>query len=96
MAAHRAVAFVVQEENVEVGVRRARENRAVHIGVSAGLEHQPGPQMIEVLAKVATLFQHRASFQLGQSVRNDSQRLAAGMHVDGRDAQRTSRRTEAP
>ncbi len=96
VAAHRAVALVVKEEDVEVGVRGAREHGAVHVGVPAGLEHQAGTQMIEVLAKVAPLLQHGAPFQLRQSVRDDSQRLAAGMHVDGRDAQRTCRRTEAP
>ena len=50
VAAHRAVALVVHEQHAGVGARRHRlgEDRAVHVGVAARLEHQRAAQMIRV------------------------------------------------
>jgi hypothetical protein len=59
---HRAVAFVVNEEHVKDGVSSRRDDSAIHVRVPTRLPHQTGAQMIVVLAKVASLFEHVATF----------------------------------
>src|SRR5262249_25875895 len=51
MAAHRAVAFVVQEEDVKVGVEGRSDHRPVHIGMTARFPHGSLANMVIVLAK---------------------------------------------
>ena len=51
VAAHRAEALVVHEEHagVRIGALGLGEQRAVHVGVAARLEHQRAPQVVLVL-----------------------------------------------
>jgi hypothetical protein len=92
MAAHRAVAFVMQEEDVEVGGFRRRDHRAIHVGVAARLEHQRRAQVIAIRAEPAAFFQHIAVGHTRYVGDDDAQRLAAGVHVDRVDAQPVSGR----
>ena len=51
VAAHGAVALVVQEQDAEVrfGRLRRRDDAAVHVGVPPGLPHQGGAEVVQVL-----------------------------------------------
>lgn len=55
VSAHGAVAFVVHEEDGEVGFGEGGfdEDGPVHVGVSAGLEHEEAAEVVEVIADVA-------------------------------------------
>ena len=87
MAAHRAVALVVHEQ--DAGMRswgyRLGEERAVHIRVPARLEHQRTPQVIDVPPHPLAFFEHRLSAGSRQPVDNKAQRLASSMGVDRLD-----------
>src|ERR1051325_12021517 len=62
VATHGAVAFVVQKEDVSVRVGRRRNNRAIHIGVAAWLPDNSSPNVIVVLAEVASLLEDGVAF----------------------------------
>src|SRR5689334_4419268 len=83
MAAHRAVTFVVQKENVEVSIHRASDHRAIHVRVTAWFPHQPRADMVIMFAKVTTLFEDRAAFDGRQTRSEHPQGFTARMHVDG-------------
>src|ERR1044072_7657465 len=85
MAAHRAVAFVVEKKDVRVRVTGGRNHGTVHVGVTARLPHSSPANMIVMLAKIAALLKHRFAFNLRQPGSVDTQRLAARVHFDRRD-----------
>ena len=58
MATHRAVAFIVQKEDIEVGITRRSYDCAIHIGVSAWLPHRPLTNVIIMVAKITALFEN--------------------------------------
>ena len=58
-------------------------DRAVHVGVTARLPHEPAAQGVEVLLGVATLVEHGGAGDRREAVDDHPQRLAGGMDVDG-------------
>ena len=60
----------------EPGVLGLGQQRAVHVGVAARLEHQRRSQVVVVLAQPLALLEHRRSLNGGKSVR----RSAAAAH----------------
>src|SRR5678816_4948809 len=86
MPTHRAVTFVVQEEDVKVGVSGWRYDGAVHVCMTAWFPYQTGAQMIVMIAKVTSLFEYGAPFNRWQPINDDPQWLTTGMHVDRGDA----------
>ena len=69
----------------EVGTFRRGEQRAVHVGVAARLEHQRGAQMIAVLLDPGPLLEHGLPLDGGKAVDDEPQRLAGGVGVEGAD-----------
>ena len=90
VAAHRAVALVVHEEHagVRAGRDRLGEERAVHVGMAAGLEHQRAPQVVGPLLHPVALLEHRPADRRGKAVDDETQRLAGGVRVDGLQSNR--------
>src|SRR5947207_11983446 len=58
VTAHGAVAFVVKKKNVQVSISRRRYNRAIHVGMAAGLPHCSPAYMIIVFAEITALLEH--------------------------------------
>jgi hypothetical protein len=88
VTAHRAPAFVVHEEHAGNG-RRAHglgQQRAIHVGMAARLEHQRPSQMIDVALGPGALVEHRLAFGTRKAVHNQAQRLTGRMRVDSPDA----------
>ena len=65
---------------------RLGQQRAIHVGVAARLEHQRAAEMVEMLLRPGALVEHRLAFRAGQAFDDEAQRLAGGMRVDGPDA----------
>ena len=86
VATHRAIAFVVQKENIKVRVERRSDHRSIHVCMTARFPHRSGAEVVVVLAKIATLLEHRLAFDGRQTRGVNPQRLSAGMHVDRSDA----------
>jgi hypothetical protein len=84
VAAHRAEALVVHEEDagVRVGAFRVGQERAVHVGVAARLEHQHASQVVMLAQHLRAAFQDRGAAQGRDAGRHDAQRLTAGVRVD--------------
>jgi hypothetical protein len=82
--AHGAVALVVHEQHACVRARRHRlgEDRAVHVGMPARLQHQRPPQMVHVAAHPRALFQHRLAARRRKAIDDQPQRLAGRVRVD--------------
>ena len=87
VAAHRAVALVVHEEHARVRVRMFRlgQQRAVHVRVAAGLQHQRGSQVVAVGPHPLTPLEHRPALHARKAVHDEPERLASGVRVDGAD-----------
>ena len=85
--AHRAVALVVHEQHAGVGTGAlgARQQRAVHVGVAARLEHDRRAQMVVVFAQPFTTLEHRLALRLGKAVDNEPQRFPCGVRVQRSD-----------
>ena len=92
VAAHRAVAFVVYEEDVEIGVSGGAYDSAVHVRMAARLPHQTSAQMIVVITKIASLFEYRSPLYRRQTINYDPQRLTTRVHIDTGDASPVLRR----
>lgn len=90
VAAHGTVALVVQEQDAQVRVRQLarHQHSPVHVPVPPGLEHEPSPHVVEVLAHVALLGQQRGADHLRTPSQHDAQRLAARVHVHHRQSRR--------
>ena len=72
----------------ESGALRLGQERAVHVGVAARLEHQRRPQMVVVLLHPRTLLENRASLDGGKALDDEPERLAGGVRVDGANGRR--------
>ena len=85
VAAHRAVALVVHEQHARVRAWRhgLGEDRAVHVGVPARLEHQRPAQMIGVPLQPLALVEHRLAARRREPLDDEPQRLAGRVGVDG-------------
>ena len=85
MTAMIAVAFIVDEDDAEVGIRRNRLGQiaGVHVGMSARLEDESLAQLVDiVLHPVAPLHDRRAG-KARQAADHDPEWLAPGMDFDG-------------
>ena len=88
VAAHRAVALVVQEEYAEVriGCVRWQHDAAVHVCVASRLPHQRPAVVVEPVPRIAPPRQHRVTFWQRHAREQDAQRLSAGVSVQHGDA----------
>ena len=79
----------MKEDDPELGapVFRLRHEPAVHVRVTAWLEDQQLPNVIEVVERVAPLLEDGASAQRGNPAADDAKRLAGGVVVHGRHHQ---------
>jgi hypothetical protein len=80
----------VEEDDAEVGavVVRLDDVTAVHVGVAAGLVHEEPPHVIESLERIAALVENRRAAQPVDPGRDDAERLARAVVVDGADLHR--------
>lgn len=83
MATHRAVAFVMQKENIEISIPRRSDDGAIHVSVAARFPHQAGANVIVMFAKVTSFFENGEPLDWWQSVDNHEEWLTASMHVNG-------------
>jgi hypothetical protein len=85
--ARRRVAGIVEEDDAEVGavVVRRDDMAAVHVRVTARLVDEQPPHVVEPLERIATLLEDRRAAQRLDAARDDPERLAAGVVVDGLD-----------
>lgn len=90
VAAHGAVALVVQEQDAQVRVRQfaRHQHSPVHIPVAPRLEDEPSSQVVKVLAHVAPLGQQRGADHFRTPRQHDAQGLAARVHVHHRQRRR--------
>ena len=65
---------------------RLGQQRAVHVGVPARLEHQRLAQVIEPLHGPGALFEHGPAFGRRHALNDKPQRLACRMGIDRPDA----------
>jgi hypothetical protein len=80
-----AVAFIVDENDAKVGIRRNRFRQiaGVHVGMSARLENESLAQLVDiVLHPIAPLHDRRAG-KARQAADHDPEGLAPGMDFDG-------------
>src|SRR5581483_2110878 len=94
VAAHRAPALVVHEQHAEISVRRdgIGDDRAVHVGMPARLEHEPAAEPVEVLAGPFPFRDDRVARDRIDPLEYDPQRLTGGVRVDHADAAPVTRR----
>ena len=64
-----------------------REQRAVHVGVAARLEHQRPPQVVVVLADELALLEDGRAFHRGKAGDDEPQWLPGGVGIDGFDCE---------
>src|SRR5580698_9438117 len=57
MPAHGAVALVMQEEDIEVGIFRGRDDRPIHIGMASWLRHRSSTDVVVVVSEVPAFFE---------------------------------------
>src|SRR6266550_5040510 len=84
VAAHRAPALVVQEEHSEVAVGcngRCRD-RAIHVRVTARLEHEGPAEAVQSFLSEAPLLEDRRAGDRIEALDDDPKRLACGMRLD--------------
>jgi hypothetical protein len=76
----------VHEQHGEIGVGMIGLDQqcAVHAVMAARLQDQAAPQMVEALARLAPLVEQSLAREARPAVNDDARRLAAGMHLDGR------------
>jgi hypothetical protein len=84
VAAHGAVALIVDEQHGEIGFRMIGLNRddAVHVKMAARLENEKSAQLIQMLAGIPALIQNPLSGDLRKAAHDQPYRLARGMHFD--------------
>src|SRR4030095_15669296 len=82
---HRAVAFIVKKEDIEIGISRTSDHRAIHVSMAARFPHQASANVIVMFTEVPTLFEYVLSLEAWQAINDDTQRLTARVHVDGGD-----------
>lgn len=89
MTAHGAEAFVVEEEHAEIAIEGdgRGEDRAVHIGVTARLEHEQAAEVVVVGAGVVTFFEDGGTGKFGKAAGDDAQGFTAGVGVDGGESE---------
>src|SRR5262245_45156361 len=80
MSTHRAVAFVMKKEDIEVCVFGTGNDGAIHVCMSTRLPHRCFSYVIVMLLKVSSLLKHRITFNWRQPGDKHSQRLAASVH----------------
>src|SRR5688500_2771662 len=85
VAAHRAESLVVYEQHagVRVDALGLGEERAVHVEMPAGLEHEQAAQMILMLTRPGAPLQHRPARRGGPAGGDQTERFPAGVGVDG-------------
>ncbi len=88
VTAHRAPALVVHEQHTGVRATRDRlgEDCAVHVGMSARLEHQRSAQVVDVLLRPRPFGQHGVAFGTWQPFDDQAERLSRRVRVDGANA----------
>src|SRR5262249_837887 len=87
MTAVGAVADVVHEDHAEVGTLAhwLGQQTSVHVGVSAGLEHEPAPQFIAVLCEPFAPREDLVARHSRNAAGYDTERLSSRVHLDGTD-----------
>ena len=65
---------------------RLSQQRAIHIRVSARLQHERAPQMVDVLHRPRALGEHGVALGSRQSFDDEPQWLSSCVRVDGSDA----------
>src|SRR5262249_5933512 len=60
-----------------------RRDDAIHVGMSARLEHQRLSDVVEIVLGVAALLEDRGARQLWIALDDDADGLAGGVHLDG-------------
>jgi hypothetical protein len=84
VAAHRAETGVMHEQHAErCGWGGRHHQRAIHLGMSARLQHQAPAMQIEAGRGIVAHFQNRGAARLGKAVEDEAHRLAPGMHLNG-------------
>ena len=84
MPAHCAEAGVVHEQHAERGRRGGGDDeRAIHLGVAPGLQHETAAMEVEACGGVVALFQDAGAAGLREAFQDETHRFAAGMHFDG-------------
>ena len=61
---------------------RLSKQRAVHVCVTAGLEHQHAAQPILVLSRPFAPLEHRAPLRRGPTLDDEPERLTGGVRVN--------------
>ncbi len=89
MAAHGAVAFVVQEEHAErtVAAFGRGDDRAVHVRMAAWFPHEGLAEVVQALLAVAPALQHGLPLQFWKAFDDHAKGLAARMAVDAAQAE---------
>ena len=83
VAAHGAVAVIVDEEHSDVRVRQVGPDQhgAVHVVMAARLPHQQAPVDVQVRAGVRALLQEGGARGLGEARLHDPHWLPARVHL---------------
>ena len=84
VTAHRQATARLDEHDACVAIlpRRGIKHRARHDVVSARLEHQPGPDPVELRDELRPPRARRRAFERGRAARDDPDRIAAGVGID--------------
>ncbi|MNI07130.1 hypothetical protein D3C73_601340 [compost metagenome] len=90
VAAHRRIARVVGEQDGGVAGRVARrhQDRPIHVGMAARLQHHGAAQMVEPVAHGAAFLKDRLAGEVERGRIEDAHRLARRVHVDNGQAVR--------
>ncbi|VTR68095.1 hypothetical protein DESC_690032 [Desulfosarcina cetonica] len=94
VAAHGAVALVMQEKHPEIGVYRHRrgDDAAIHVRVAARLPHEGPADGIMLRDHVASVLKDRGAGKFRQPAGDNPEWLAAGMGIEGGDFSPACRR----
>jgi len=87
VAAHGGIALVVDEQHGQIGARQIgfHQQHAIHVIMTARLEHQEAAQMVQMFTGMAALGQQRGTGNRRIPRYDEAHRLAAGVHLDGSD-----------
>src|SRR2546428_849736 len=94
VAAHRAPALVVHEQDAGVAVGRhgLSGDCSIHVGVSARLEYQSAAQSVQPFPGKTPLFEDRRARDGVEAARHDPKRLPRGLRLPGEHAPPRGRR----